>query len=311
MDKKGFKLTKIRINKRMIPNKRLLHILLLVLALMGCSQPEKVSSNNIGKTIRENYQHIENLTKVEIRDILQFLLNQKERLIGRAKELGFNVEIITELYNEVGKSPENVEIIKLLKFHFDALMTKYSIDQSYKDLANSLAKEIKTIGPINETFFEDYNTFKRQTYRINHIVRVLNQELGTEIPEIDFSEKYFKKLQEVRKALGYSALIDSYNSLYKSAKKLPSDRDEDYWEFYKNLFLFMADVYFLEEKVAYRSAFLTTGKIASNLGLIKTQKVLGPKGYGLLLSEIHWMLRGEINEGWTELLETLRTNSVV
>lgn len=77
------------------------------------------------------------------------------------------------------------------------------------------------------------------------------------------------------------------------------------------MFLFAADFYFLEEKVAYRAAFLTTGKIASKLGLAKTQAVLGPKGYGLLLSEIHWMLRGEINEEWTNLIETLRSNSLI
>ncbi len=177
------------------------------------------------------------------------------------------------------------------------LMQEKSISQAHKELANSLADEIRGIGPINDSFFEDYNTFNRQTYRFNHIVRTLNQELGTKIPEIDLSKEHYRKIQDIRKALGYATLIDSYNKLYESAEKLPSNNDEDYWEFYKNLFLFAADFYFLEEKLAYRAAFLTTGKIATKLGLAKTQAVLGPKGYGLLLSEIHWMLRGEINVG--------------
>ncbi|AAB91307.1 MULTISPECIES: hypothetical protein [Archaeoglobus] len=73
----------------------------------------------------------------------------------------------------------------------------------------------------------------------------------------------------------------------------------------------MVDFYFIEEKVAYRAAFTTTGKIAATLGLAKTQAVLGPKGYGLLLNEIQWMLRGEINEVWAGLLEALRNNSLI
>lgn len=242
---------------------------------------------------------------------MEEIINQEKQSINEAKQLGFNTEIITALYDELKRNPANQEIIKLLKFHVDALMQEKSINESHKKLANSLARDIKAIGPINETFFEDYDTFNRQTYRINHIAKTLNQKFGTEIPEIDLSKENFMRIQEVRKALGYSALIDSYNKLYESAEKLPSNRDEDYWEFYKNLFLFMADFYFLEEKVAYRAAFTTTGKIAATLGLAKTQTVLGPKGYGLLLSEIHWMLRGEINEGWVGLLEALRNDSLI
>ncbi|MBO8180194.1 MAG: hypothetical protein H0Z19_06890 [Archaeoglobus sp.] len=228
-------------------------------------------------------------------------------MIKRAEEIGFNKDIIVELYNEC-KNPTNQSVLKLLIFHFDALMQEKSISQAHKDIANSLADEIKEIGPINEAFFEDYNIFNRQTYRLNHVIRTLNQEFGTKIPEIDTSEEHYRKIRNV---LGYTTLIDSYNELYKSAGKLPSNRDEDYWKFYMNFFLFMADFYFLEEKVAYKTAFVTTGKIAATLGLAKTQAVLGPKGYGLLLSEIHWMLRGEINEGWDGLLDALRNNSLM
>ncbi len=237
-------------------------------------------------------------------------LNQEE-LTEKAKELGFDTEILTALYDELKRNPFNREIIELLEFYRDALMQEKSINESHKKLADTLAGEIKSIGPINETFFEDYQTFNRQTYRINHIAKTLNDRFGTEIPEIDLSRENFAGIQEVRKALGYSALIDSYNKLYESAEKLPSKKDEDYWKFYKNLFLFMVDFYFLEERVAYQTSFKTTGLIATKLGLAKTQAVLGPKGYGLLLSEIHWMLRGEINEGWAGLLEALRNDSLV
>ena len=286
-------------------------LIIFTLLLTGCSQVNETVFKNPSKLVEEGKRFAENTTRIEIEDIYRPLINQEEQLIEKAKELGFDTEILTALYDELKKNPFNQEIIKLLKFYAEALMQEKSIDESHKKLADSLAKEIKAIGPINETYFEDYETFNRQTYRINHIAKTLNDRFGTEIPEIDLSRENFAGIQEVRKALGYSALINSYNKLYESAEKLPSNRDEDYWEFYKNLFLFMADFYFLEEKVAYKAAFTTTGKIAATLGLAKTQAVLGPKGYGLLLSEIHWMLRGEINEGWAGLLETLRNDSLI
>jgi hypothetical protein len=285
-------------------------LILFALLLTGCSQVEKIAPINPNKLVEEGKQFVNNATQIETEEVCKFLVNQ-EQLIEKAKELGFNTEIIAALCDELNRNPFNQEIIELLKFHIYALMQEKSINESHKKLADSLANNIKAIGPINETFFDDYDTFYRQTYRINHIAKTLNQEFGTQIPEIDLSKENFMGIQEIRKALGYSALIDSYNKLYESAEKLPSNRDEDYWEFYKNLFLFMADFYFLEEKVAYQASFKTTGIIATKLGLAKTQAVLGPKGYGLLLSEIHWMLRGEINEGWAGLLEALRENSLI
>jgi len=295
-------------------NRGVLGITLILFALLitGCSQLEEVKPKTPRKFVEKGKQFAENISQqVEIEEVYKLLLNQKEQLIEKANELDFNPKILIALFEELEKNPFNQEIIELLKFHADALMEETTINESHKKLADVLADEIKAIGPINETFFEDYETFNRQTYRINHIAKTLNERFGTEIPEIDLSRENFAGIQEVRRALGYSALIDSYNKLYESAEKLPSDKEKDYWEFYKNLFLFMADFYFLEEKVAYQASFKTTGLIATKLGLVKTQAVLGPKGYGLLLSEIHWMLRGEINEGWAGLLEALRNNSLV
>ncbi|AGK61160.1 hypothetical protein Asulf_01161 [Archaeoglobus sulfaticallidus PM70-1] len=229
-------------------------LILLALLLTGCSQLGEMAPENPSKFVEEGKQFVENVTQIEIKEAYESLVNQEEQLIEEAKELGFNTEIIIALYDELKRNPFNQDVIELLKFHIDALMQEESINESHKELANILADEIKAIGPINETFFEDYETFNRQTYRINHIAKTLNQKFGTQIPEIDPSKENFVGIQDIRKALGYSALIDSYNKLYESAEKLPSSRDEDYWEFYKNLFLFVVDFYFLEEKGCVQSS---------------------------------------------------------
>ena len=201
----------------------------------------------------------------------------------------------------------------LSNFINDAITTieKKKIQLDHKKLADSIATEIKEVGPIDETYFEDYDTFHRQTYRFNHIVRTLNEKFGVNIPEMDLSGENHRAINYVRAGMSYIPLIKSYNELYYSAQKLPSEKDEDYWRFYKNLFLFASDFAFLHEKVAYGTAFKSTSMLASKLRLAKTQSVLGEKGYGLLLSEIYRLIRGEINKGWNDLIDALRNEKLL
>jgi hypothetical protein len=46
-----------------------------------------------------------------------------------------------------------------------------------------------------------------------NVIRLLNQKLATEIPEIDLSREHYKEIQEVQKVLGYETFIDSDNKL--------------------------------------------------------------------------------------------------
>lgn len=239
------------------------------------------------------------------------LVKNREKVIDRAEELGFNSEILLELYEELKKDVINSDVITLLKFHVEGLLEEKKVNESYKNFADYLATEIKEIGPVNETYFEDYKTFKRQTYRINRLSGTVNEKFGTDIPKMGLSREYYDRLRVAKKTMGYIPLIGSYNDLYESSEDLPSNQDEDYWEFYKNLFIFAADFAFIEQKVGYNVAFKSTGELAKAVKLYKSQKVLGSKGYGLLLSEIHWKIRGEIYKGWEDLLDALKQYQLI
>ncbi|WP_148212121.1 hypothetical protein [Ferroglobus placidus] len=231
----------------------------------------------------------------------------KEKLIELASKRGFNQEIVYDLFKDLK------ERIILFNFYFQALTEDITIPNDSKMLADDLAKIIKEDigGPINDTLFEDYETFKRQTYRINHIIETINEHFKTEIPKIKVSREYYEKLKVARKTMSYVPLVDSYNNLYYSSLKLPSDKNEHYWEFYKNLFLLGADIAFIEGKIGYRAAFKSTWEISNTLKLYNAKGVLGNKGYGLLLSEIHWLIRAEIGKGWVDLKDALRRAELI
>jgi len=226
----------------------------------------------------------------------------KEKLIELSGKRGFNQEIVHELFKDLK------DRITLANFYFQALTEDITIPNESKMLADDLAKIIKEDigGPLNDTFFEDYETFKRQSYRINHVIETVNEHFKTEIPKIEVSREYYEKLKITKKTMSYIPLVDSYNDLYYSSLKLPSNRDEHYWEFYKNLFLLGADIAFIEGKIGYRAAFESTWEISRTLKLYNAKSVLGNKVYGLLLSEIHWLIRTEIGKGWMDLKDALR-----
>ncbi|AAB91310.1 MULTISPECIES: hypothetical protein [Archaeoglobus] len=69
-------------------------LIFFALLLTGCSQVEKIAPDNFNKIFEEGKQFVEN-TQTEIEDI------DIEQLIEKAKELGFNTEILTALYDEL------------------------------------------------------------------------------------------------------------------------------------------------------------------------------------------------------------------
>jgi len=225
-----------------------------------------------------------------------------------ANRTGFDAEILLELGEHY---PESESFRQLLDFHIIALFEEKNIDDCYKGTADSLAGYIQQIGTINDTFFEDYETFREKGVQFNHVVRTTNEHFSTAIPEIDLSIENHRSLHGVKTVMTYAPVIDSYNKLYEASSKLHSEVDEDYQNFYTNLFLFGADIAFVQQKAGYHAAFKSTGSLANTVGLSGSRAVLGDKGYGLLLSQIHWMIRGELHKGWEDLLDMLRQENLI
>jgi len=174
-----------------------------------------------------------------------------------------------------------------------------------KKIADELSTQIKTIGPIDDSIFYDYAKFKDFIIKINHLISIINENLQTEIPEIGSTISDFEKIKGMRTVLKYSPIINPYNQLYGSAIKLPSEKKTDYDQFYLDLGKFSVDICFIESKISYKLAYKATGDIAYKFKLYKFVPYVGYEGYRIMLSGIHWYLRGRIDNQSQEIMNFL------
>ena len=227
-------------------------------------------------------------------------------LVSVAEERGFNKEIIEYMVKNYGEN------VNLIKYYITALSEDIVLSPESEKFADNVAGIIKNdIGSINNTFFEDYETFSRQSYRLNHVIDLVNQDFKTTIPNIEISRDFHNDLKNFKSATSYIPLVEPYNKVYESSLVLPSTDEKRYWEFYKNIFLLGTDVAFIQGKLGYNVAYKSTWEINQALKLSKTRVVLGNKGYGLLLSEIHWKIRYEVGERWEDLKQVLETENLI
>lgn len=227
-------------------------------------------------------------------------LLKKEYVANLSNEIADILDIDPNLLEDIISN--NVEI--MINYIYEIYVNPKHIEYSYRYIADNLSIIIRDIGPID---LEDsdvvYEKLKRNMYRFNHIAKVLNDKLGVSIPLINL--RIFEKSDVIKLGLSYMPIVGTYNKLYMAACKLPSNDDRDYIRFYKDLFLFFTDLIFIEEKVGYKTAFTTTRKIAYTLKLYKLRRVIGNSGYGLLLSEIHWLIREEVTETWDDIISII------
>jgi len=111
---------------------KFLSILLIALLLIGCtaSKPEEV--------ISKSKSELEKYTGIKLEDMLKF-----------AHDKGFNEEIVRALFENPVSNAE------LIVFYSQALAESVNIDEESKTLADSLAAEIRVIGPVDENFLSN------------------------------------------------------------------------------------------------------------------------------------------------------------
>lgn len=185
------------------------------------------------------------------------------------------------------------------------------INETHIVIADNIASTICGIGEIDERLFTDYDYFAEKLYKLEHVTKALNENLNLKIQNLEVSKENFNLLAKYRKISSFVPVIDSYTQLYNSSKKLPSEYNEDYYNFYMNLFIFGADIAFTQQQMAYKGAFKATGILADTIGLKYSTKIIGYQGYGLVLSSIHWKIRNEVNENIDNLFELLRDEEII
>ena len=232
-------------------------------------------------------------------------------IIEQGKEITENIESNVPFIEEFSlETIKNDTIYKLLEYH-KSIFHDFQIEDYYIGAADEIAEDIRKIGPLNKSFFDNYDAFHENAHKLNHIVVFTNDLSGSTFPEIDYTFESYNRLKEIQVIMSYTPILDTYNELYKSSLRLHSDYMHDYHAFYTNLFLFGSDVAFTQQKIGYKMAFKSTNELIKAVRLYRTQKIIGPNGYALLLSYIHWMIRDEINQKWDDLIDVLREEGLL
>lgn len=80
--------------------------------------------------------------------------------------------------------------------------------------------------------------------------------------------------------------------MYSAACAVNPDDDESIERFYIATASFGIEAALVQQQVFFKSSFAATRYTTNKLSLMKVRTVTGDKGYGMLLSEIHWAYRG-------------------
>lgn len=73
-------------------------------------------------------------------------------------------------------------------------------------------------------------------------------------------------------------------------------------EFYISVLLLLTELVFLWTGVGYRTAFKTTRQ-AANVGLVRLRGQVGLRAYSVLLSIVHWLVRGSFETTVSYIVE--------
>lgn len=126
---------------------------------------------------------------------------------------------------------------------------------------------------------------------LTHINEVFEIELPVKyLDEFSRLTKFVPLLSSLQNYIGVCCKIDSLSG----PGKIGDDLVED---FYIALGLVIVELILLPSSIGYRTSFMGTRYVA-NAGLVRTRQIVGLRGYSVLLSVVHWGLRGTI-EGTT------------
>lgn len=142
--------------------------------------------------------------------------------------------------------------------------------------------------PINPTVFEASSEFERQSYRLEHGTNVIHENFNRHVSPT--------KLQSAMDRAGglskYTPLVGSYNRMHNASCEVSQDDEASLERFYIATASFGIEAALVQQQVFFKTSFIATRYTTNMLSLMKVRTVVGDKGYGLLLSEIHWAYRG-------------------
>lgn len=167
--------------------------------------------------------------------------------------------------------------------------------------------EIESLEVREEEYNSPSQEAHRQVSRAKQLARLLDENLEYNIPvsQIDEIENYSRPVAK------YMPFVSSAFNFYEACEQvheLPKDASDEVIEEADEQFLIAAlvlvsEIALLQTSVMYKTAFVGTRYVA-NYGLIRLRSRVGLRGYALLLSEVHWAIRGQLELVKTYIIET-------
>lgn len=177
-------------------------------------------------------------------------------------------------------------------------------------LKNSVSK-LSDEGTFNvEEFEEGAWDANRQTYRLQHIAELLNQDFGANIPTnyIDDISVSAGKISTYLPLVAAGQNLIEAGENYQRAQDTGENIEEAEEELAISMLLFVCELCLLQSPVTYPLSFRGTRYVA-NMGLVRFRGILGMRGYALILSEVHWAIRGTLVDVQSRIVE--RSASIV
>ena len=136
--------------------------------------------------------------------------------------------------------------------------------------------------------FDTVDKFDRQSPRLTHATNTINEHFNKEIS----TNRLQSMMSGVDKISKFTPLVGSYNRMYDASCEVDQNDDESIEQFYMASAAFGVEAALVQQQVFFKSSFVATRYTTNRLSLMKLRTVTGNKGYGLLLSEVHWAYRG-------------------
>ncbi|OVE83184.1 hypothetical protein [Natronolimnobius baerhuensis] len=177
-----------------------------------------------------------------------------------------------------------------------------------------LANELTDYEDIDvEQFEEGVGATNEQLRQTRKVVDVVNNDLNLGIPSnfVDSLEDVDEQVGKVDKYLPVVAACQNCLNDAKNYQEVTKNGTEDeieeaQIELFISILLLACEVCLLQSSTAYNLSFAGT-RYAANHGLFRVQRHVGNKTYALLLSEVHWGIRGTLANIQTKIIDRSTT----
>jgi hypothetical protein len=163
------------------------------------------------------------------------------------------------------------------------------------NLAVTLASQTKSLPTIGDQTCQGVSSVVANTLTI---VQDMDRTIGVGFGTLQFDASNCDVV------IQYLPLLGTYDSLILASRSLDPNNATSVKVFYEDAFLLSSDFIIINDAVAYKIAFKSTGDLNNALGLATLRSVCGDDCYSVVLSGIHWTIRVYMDqflcqfEGW-------------